>query len=178
MENFIGEIRAFGFNRIPKGWHQCDGTILPIQQYGALFALLGVNFGGNGTTTFALPDLRGRTIIGWSNLYPRIGYQGGTETVTLATQQLPAHRHLISAVEEQGSGLLNNADDYFAQMYTFENPPRLLKGSTPYSVNNNHVTLHPNTISYTGGGQAHNNMMPFQVLTLCIAMEGLFPQRS
>lgn len=177
MEPFIGEIRAFGFGKIPQGWVQCIGQVIPVASNQALFSLLGFSFGGDGRTTFGLPDLRGRTIIGLSAMYPSIGLRAGVETVTLDISELPAHNHDIRAMEAQGSSLLNNEDDYLAEMYTTEAPPRLLNGYTNATTSNN-VTLHPDSISDTGGGQPHNNMMPYQVLNWCIATTGYYPPRS
>ena len=178
MDPLLGEIRAFGFGRIPKDWAQCNGQLIAIQDNPALFSLLGVHFGGNGTSNFALPDLRGRTIIGWSNLYPKIGLQPGTETVTLQADELPAHNHYLSGIEDEANNFLNSNDDYFAQMYTTEGGvPRSIEGYASADSSNN-VMLNINSISNTGGGGSHNNMMPYQVINWCIALKGYYPTRS
>ncbi len=175
MEPLLGEIRAFGFGRIPKDWAQCNGQIMQIQDNPALFSLLGINFGGNGNTTFGLPDLRGRTLIGWSNLYPKVGLKPGTETVTLQTDELPAHRHALSGMEQEANNFLSNADDYFAQMYTNQGADRSIAG---YGAATNSVMLNVNSISDAGSGNSHNNMMPYQVINWCISLDGDYPHRS
>ncbi len=177
MQPLLGEIRAFGFGRIPENWAQCNGQIIPISQNPALYSLLGTQFGGNGNTTFGLPDLRGRTLIGWSNLYPKVGLKLGTETVTLQTDELPAHSHALLGMEDEANNFLSNADDYFAQMYTNQGTARSIAGYGAATLSNS-VMLNTNSISDTGSGNSHNNMMPFQVINWCIATEGIYPQRS
>ncbi len=178
MEPLIGEIRAFSFNEAPDNWVKCEGQLLPIARHTDLFAILGIQFGGNGIDTFGIPDLRGRTIIGEDDLYNyKVGQQVGTETETLATKHLPEHSHFISGVKEQGNSFLNNGDDYLAQFYTTEGTHRILNGYRYYS-GEHMVALNEKTIYDAGEGKAHNNIMPSLVITWCIAIEGVYPTRS
>ncbi|NCT67993.1 MAG: phage tail protein [Rhodanobacteraceae bacterium] len=168
-EPFIGEIAIVGFNFAPKGWATCDGQLIPIQQNTALYSLLGVRFGGNGTSNFALPDLRGRAPMGFGNgagLTPRaVGESGGSETVTLLSAEVPPHTHSLRAgnakadrANASGAMLAASADDSFGT------------GAL--------VTLAPTSVSVAGGSQPHNNMQPFLVLNFVIALQGVFPVRS
>lgn len=167
-EPFLAEIRIVGFNFAPRGWAFCDGQILPINQNQSLYSLLGTTFGGDGRTTFALPDLRGRTAIHVGQ-NRRLGQKAGTETETLDLNQLPNHTHLM-----QGSSGAVTASD---------NSDKVL-ASTNTNVYNN-VAPHTNLVDMnagaslpTGGGQAHENMQPFLALNFCIALQGLFPSRN
>ena len=160
FEPFLGEIRTFGFNFCPRGWAAADGQLLPISQYNALFALYGTIYGGDGRTTFALPDLRGRFALhqgtGPGLSTRNIGHKSGVETVTLTTSQIPSHAHdvLITQTGDAGEhgGLAVN------QVAT----TGMASGGT----------------ANVGGGQAHENMPPYTVLNTCIATEGIFPSRS
>lgn len=172
---YLGQIVpvAFNVNMIPKGFHLCDGTLLSIAQYSALFSLLGVNFGGNGTTTFALPDLRGRAALG-SNLGSiPLGQLAGTETVTVSINQMPAHNHMIEATTNPGGGRggASPANNIFA---TNSN------GSTYFAApGSNEMTLAIGTnIGNSGGSQPHANMQPYLVVNYMIAMQGIYPSRS
>jgi len=170
---FLAEIRMFGFNFAPVGWAFCNGAILPISQYAALFSLLGTNFGGNGTSNFGLPNLQGNVAIdfgqgaGLSQYF--IGQTGGTPTVTLLQQNLPIHNHTV-AVEFTGLGTDSNVPG----------PTMLLAKSTPdtYGTMPGTVTMSAGTLSPQFGGQAHNNMMPYLAVNFCIAMQGIFPARN
>lgn len=169
-EPFLAEIRMVGFNFAPRGWAFCDGQILPINQHQALYSLLGTTYGGDGRTSFALPDLRGRVPIhvdssnGGSHT---LGQKGGEETHTLSANEMPSHTHTVQATSAAG----NNP-----------NPSgRVLAGSAPselYSAASALKAMRSGTITNTGGGQAHNNMQPYQVLNFCIALQGLFPSRN
>jgi microcystin-dependent protein len=156
-----------GFGFAPRGYAWCDGRLLPIAQNQALFSVLGTTYGGNGTTTFALPDLRGRTPLGMSQAYPE-GMQSGSENVTLLPTQLPAHIHAVeytsqsSAARSPANGMYGNTGT--SQLYA--------PGSNPQ------VPLNPMTAGLTGGGEPHPNMQPFTVLNFCIAVQGIFPSRS
>ncbi len=118
MEPYIGQIQAFGFNFAPVGWAQCNGQLLPIAQYQALFSLLGTTYGGDGQTTFALPDLRGRSIVHYGSgpgLSPvQLGQNGGHETVTLTINQLPSHNHAVSVAVNTGNGEESDSTKYIA----------------------------------------------------------------
>jgi len=166
---FLGEIRMCSFGFAPKGWAMCNGQILPINQNQALFSLLGTMYGGNGQTTFGLPDLRGRSPRHSGSQSPW-GERAGAEMVTLNLVQLPGHQHGIN-----GTGDLANA-----------NAPGLALpaakgrgGSNRYAAAGSSDTLmHPASIAPSGGGQPHNNLQPYAVLNFCIAIQGIFPSRN
>ncbi|HEX7339126.1 MAG TPA: tail fiber protein [Rhodanobacteraceae bacterium] len=164
---FLGQIMLAGFNFAPRGYATCDGQLLPIAQNQALFALLGTMYGGDGRTTFGLPDLRGRTPLGFSNDIPQ-GAAAGSETVTLVASQLPMHVHDAQASTAAGA-TRNPAGNVFGGSGT-EN----LYAPTGQSP----VPLNASTIAVTGGSQPHDNMQPFNVLNFCIALQGIFPSRS
>jgi microcystin-dependent protein len=162
-EPFLSEIRIMSFSYAPRGWAMCNGQLLPINQNQALFSLLGTTYGGNGQTTFALPDLRGRTPMHVSNSHNR-GEQGGEQSHTLTISELPAHVHVANASTNTGN----------------DNIPanNLLANSAPnniYGGAQNLGNLNAKTITNTGGSQAHQNMQPFLALTFCIALQGIFP---
>jgi microcystin-dependent protein len=160
-EPFLSEIRIFSFDFAPKGWALCNGQFLPINQNQALFALLGTTFGGNGQTTFALPDQRGQVPIHVGNGHT-LGEKAGTQAVTINIQQLPTHNHFVNAQSGNatspipGGNLLAAANNLYA-------PPTNL------------TTLHPSMVPNVGGSQAHINMQPFLTLSFCIALQGIFP---
>lgn len=161
---FLGEIRPMSFNFPPKGWAQCDGQLLPINQNQALFSLLGITYGGNGQTTFALPNLRGRLPVGWGG-GNSLGELGGSETVTLIPSQIPQHTHTLTASRSNAGtefpGLFASAPNVYASAANLTPI-----GSTP--------SRPPPTIAAAGSG-AHANLMPFAVLNFCIALQGVFP---
>jgi microcystin-dependent protein len=176
---FLGEVRAFGFNFAPRGWQQCNGQILPINQFSALFALLGTTFGGNGTTNFALPDLRGRVALSAgrspSGSSRVLGEVLGEESHSLTGTEMPLHQHAIAAAANgtanatnvpgslviPGSGSSSASGTPAVPIYAGGTPgtPMLALGAA-------------------GGAQAHENRMPFLVANYCIAMEGIFPSRN
>ena len=160
-EPFLGEIRLMSFDFAPKGWAPCNGQFLPINQNQALFSLLGTTFGGNGQTTFALPDLRGRTPIHVGAGHT-LGQLGGEQAHTLSVAELPTHVHQLQAATA-------NSD---SNVPGTRNP-----GSTAnlYGPPTGLTSLTPTTVTSTGGGQAHLNMQPFLTLTFCIALQGIFP---
>lgn len=174
MDPFIGQISLFSFGGIPKGWLPCNGQILPINGNQALFALLGITFGGDGRTTFCLPDLRGRVAVAATvfNASYNIGRKGGLEGVTLDTNTIPPHNHLVGVVNgagNQASGLNNH----------LAGPPAS-GGTTPpfFAAASNLLSINSTSVSNTGGGAAHNNMQPFLAVTFCIATQGFFPPRT
>jgi microcystin-dependent protein len=177
-EPFIGEIRLFGFNFNPTLWAQCDGMLLEIQQYNALFAVIGINFGGNGTTNFALPDLRWRAAIGAGQASGRtpqnVGEMGGAPNVTLTANQIPSHNHVLN------SGTLSAPNP--AQNVAAPTSEALLGLSGPNNIYFDPITpdttFIPSSISTDGGGQPHENMQPYVAINFCIAVQGVFPNRN
>ena len=164
-EPFLSEIKMVAFTFPPRGWAFCNGQTLPINQNQALFSLLGTNFGGDGRTTFALPDLQGRTPIHASATHP-LGEAGGEEDHALSIAELPAHAHSLGALEADASQL---------------SPAGRLPAHAAedvYSRTAKLVTCHPLAIANAGGGQTHSNMQPFLVLNFVIALQGIFPPRG
>ena len=174
---YIGEIRMFGFGTrgAPNGWQACDGSLLPISEYDALFALVGTTYGGDGQTTFAVPDLRGRLPIhqgtgpGLSTYV--IGQRAGTETVTIQSTQMPAHTHTMVATTAAatavtpGTGLL----------------PGTVSGDTFYTntiAGNTAAQMSAQMVSLAGGSQPHENTMPTLTVQYCIATQGIFPSQA
>jgi microcystin-dependent protein len=168
MEPFIGQLMCVGFNFAPKGWALCNGQLLSIAQNTALFSLLGTMYGGDGRTTFGLPDLRGRAPLGFGQgpglqSYNQ-GESGGSETVTLTGQQIPAHTHTVNCSSSEGDST-TPADTVPA-----------VGGSYTATPN---ATMSPAMIPPSGGGnQAHANMQPYQVQNWIIALQGIFPSRQ
>ena len=168
-EPFLSEIRIMSFNFAPKGWALCNGQLLPINQNQALFSLLGTTFGGNGHTTFALPNLQGRAPIHVranketedENVYI-LGQTGGEETHTLTTGELPTHLHMPNATN-------NNGDT--------PNPNGAFLGaaSNVYHAATNLTSLNPASVGNAGGSHPHENRMPYLVLSFCIALQGIVP---
>jgi microcystin-dependent protein len=183
MDAYIGEIRTFSFNRMPRGWQQCSGQLLPINQNQALFSLLGTTYGGNGVSTFALPNLQGAAMLGQGSApggsYP-MGQAAGTEGVTLTVNQLPMHNHMATIINALGSQPLGGGDDYLAQISVFTGNQQ----STLYAVNGytnaigTGAVLAPATIGVNGGNAAHENRMPFLTMSVCICVSGYFPSRN
>ena len=165
---FIGEIRIMGSNFAPKGYANCDGQILSIAQNQALFSLLGTTYGGNGQTTFALPDLRGRVPLHFSATTP-LGQRAGSESVTLTTAQIPSHDHGVRASAE-AAGSTSPTGNVLAKKPRF--------GANIYAPPASLLALSPGSVANTGGGQAHINQQPFLVLTFVIALQGVFPSRN
>ncbi|MGN6817499.1 MAG: phage tail protein [Sphingomonas sp.] len=175
---FLAEIRTFSFNFAPKGWAMCNGQILSIQQNAALFSLVGTTYGGNGVTTFAIPNLQGRVPIhqgqgpGLANV--ALGEISGQETQTLTSQQMPIHTHGFTATTSPATKKPVNlgvfADDVDSQAVDY-----FAAFNAP---NSSYVNLSPLSMSTAGGNQPHNNMQPYLVLTICIALQGIFPSRN
>ena len=160
-EPFLSEIRVMSFGFAPKGWALCDGQLLPINQNQALFSLLGTTFGGNGQTTFALPDLRARTPIHVGGGHT-LGERGGEQAHTLSISELPTHTHFIN-------GSNNPADT------NIPTDAYLAIANNAYAPAGNLVALSPASVTNAGGSQAHLNMQPFLTLNFCIALTGIFP---
>ncbi len=171
-EPFLGEIRMFGFSFPPSGWALCDGGLLAINQNQSLYSLLGTTYGGDGRTSFAIPELRGRIPLnqghGTGLTNRPIGQKSGQEVVTLGATEIPSHTHTL-----YGEDFVGSTPD----------PSNGIPGELPqgqgldgYSTNTN-ITMSPNAIASVGG-QSHENMMPFLVISLCIALTGIFPPRN
>src|SRR6187401_1597646 len=174
-DQFVAEIRIFPFNFAPTGWAQCNGQLLPISQNTALFALLGTYYGGDGKSTFALPDLQDAAAMFWgqgNGLSLRdLGEMSGSQTVTLLTTEMPSHVHTVNAKLAGGqavpTGLVWGTSSAAKAAANFYAPA----APSP-------VAMTPGTISITGGSQPHNNMPAYLTLNYCIALQGEFPQRS
>jgi microcystin-dependent protein len=164
---FLGQVMPSGYSFAPKGFAMCNGQTLPINQNQALFSLIGIQYGGNGTTNFMLPDLRGRTPVGSSSNYPA-GMVAGVENVSLTTQNLPQHSHLGN-----GTTAAANVRDPVNNFYG------AVASEALYApAGNAQVVLNSATLSTVGGSQPHPNMQPFNVINFCIALTGVFPSRS
>lgn len=161
---YIGEIRMFGGNFAPVGWLLCQGQLLPISEFDALFNLIGTTYGGDGQQTFALPNLQSRIPVHVGNGMP-LGQTGGTETVTLITNQLPVHTHAPVAAAVATTPSPNNAFwASYANMEFSNQPP-----ATPMA---------PNALSPSGGNQPHENMPPFLAINFILAYEGIYPPQN
>jgi microcystin-dependent protein len=174
-DQFLGEIRIFPFNFAPVDWAFCDGQILPISQYTALFSLLGTTYGGNGTTNFALPNLQGMAPLHFgqgTGLTLRIlGDTGGETSVTLLASQMPAHTHAAQGSSSNGSQN-SPANGVWAH-------PSVGRGLKIYNMAAGSApAMNAQLLSSVGSNQAHDNMMPYLTLNFCIALAGIFPSRS
>jgi microcystin-dependent protein len=171
---FLAEIRLFAGNFAPRGWALCAGQILSIAQNTALFSLLGTTYGGNGQTTFALPDFRGRTPVGTGqglglSSIP-LGELAGTEAVTLLSTEYPSHTHQVNATQDNSTAATPGSNFFASQLS--------LNGQT-YGPASNLIGMDPQMITpYQGGNQPHNNMQPFLGINFIIALEGIFPARN
>jgi microcystin-dependent protein len=163
---YVGEIRMFGGNFSPAGWHFCDGSLLPISENEVLFQLIGTTYGGDGQTTFGVPDLRGRLPIHQGNGFI-VGENGGAESVTLTTNQLPTHNHPFLA--SQGPGNQNNpansltANSSSVQIYIEDSPD---------------TSMNAQSVGPVGGSQPHSNMQPYLCISFIISLFGIFPPPS
>lgn len=172
---YIGEIRMFSFGRTPNGWQVCDGSLLPIAEYDALFALIGTTYGGDGQTTFGVPDLRGRVPVhqgqgpGLSNYV--IGQRGGTETVTVQPAEMPTHTHTLMATSAAATTGTPGTTVL----------PGAVSDQTAYLTNITGATAFPmsaQATTFAGGSQPHENCMPTLTVQYCIAVFGIFPSRA
>jgi microcystin-dependent protein len=165
---FVAEIRIFPFNFAPKGWAFCDGQLLPISQNTALFSLLGTTYGGDGKSTFALPDLQGSAPMqpgqGQGLSLRDLGEMSGVESITLLQSEMPVHTHILNTTNDDG----NNTQP--AGRYTG-------RGNALYGPLAAGVLMAVQQVSISGGGLPHNNMQPYLTLNFCIALQGVFPQR-
>jgi len=172
---FVAEIRIFPFNFAPTCWATCDGQLLPLSQNTALFSLLGTTYGGDGKSTFALPDLQDRAAMhhgqGPGLSLRDLGEQGGSETITLLITEMPAHTHVVSAKGSGGTASpagfvwgTSNAAKVAANFYA-------PAAAAP-------VNMNPGALSINGGSTPHNNLMPYLAMNFCIALQGVFPPRT
>lgn len=173
MDPFIGQLIMFGGNFAPRGWALCDGQLLPISSNSALFSILGTTYGGDGRTTFALPDLRGRVPVHAGNgpglTDKRLGSKGGAETTTLITQNLPAHHHQLIA-SSQPAAQAGASGGYF--------PSNGRGGDLLYASSQGTATSMGETTGNTGNNTSFNNMQPYVTVNYIIALVGTFPSRS
>ena len=180
MDPFVAEIRIFPFNFPPKGWAFCDGQILPISQNTALFSLLGTTYGGDGRSTFALPNLQGSAPMFYGqslggSLHD-IGETGGVEQVTLISSEIPQHAHTVNATTSKGNtdqptGNLLGEGQWSNQAGT-GNVNYYTAATTPI------VSMNPFATGFAGSSFPHNNMMPYLTLNFCIALQGVYPPRT
>jgi microcystin-dependent protein len=164
-EPFIGEIKIVAFDFPPKGWAACDGATLPINQNQALFSLLGTTYGGNGSTTFALPNLQGRTPIHFGENIV-LGQAGGEPAHTLSMNEMPLHNHVLQASSGDA-----DSDDPTGRLFG-------KLGPSLYGPPGQPTQLEPSTVSTVGGSQAHENRQPYLVVNIVIALNGIFPSRN
>jgi microcystin-dependent protein len=173
MDPFVAEIRIFPFNFAPKGWAWCDGQLLPLSQNTALFSLLGTTYGGDGKSTFALPDLQGRAPMhpgqGPGLSLHDLGETGGSETVSLLESEIPAHSHTMGAQNVPLGSVTSAAGNTFT---------RPASGNLFNKVNPVVVNMGDQALAPAGGDQPHNNMQPYLTLYMCIALQGVFPPRT
>lgn len=169
-DQFVAEIRIFPFNFAPTGWAFCNGQLLPISQNTALFSLLGTTYGGDGKSTFALPDMQGNAPMqpgqGQGLSLRDLGEMSGVESITLLVSEIPVHTHTLQAVGENGDNLVPNnlvalANSIGGSMYTTASTGTMAFQALPPA----------------GGSLPHNNMQPYLTLNFCIALQGIFPQR-
>jgi len=161
---YVGEIRIFAGNFAPAGWMFCDGQLLPISEYETLFNLIGTTYGGDGQSTFALPDMRGRLPIHMGSGFVQ-GQIGGAETVTLTTNQIPAHPHTVLATTNSNTASLPGGNF-------------LASGPDIYDQNKSGNTTMAPAIGSTGGSQPHNNFQPYLCLDFIISLFGIYPSQS
>jgi microcystin-dependent protein len=176
---FLGQIQAFGFNFAPRGWAFCNGDILSIQQNTALFSLLGTTYGGNGQTTFALPDLRGRVPVHFGQLPGgssyALGEQAGVESVTLALNNLAAHSHSFLGTTASADSKQPLSGSAYARTTTAGG---VSPGDSFYAPAGSPTAINSSTLGVTGGGLAHNNVQPTLTINWCICVAGIFPSRN
>ena len=171
-DQFVAEIRIFGFNFAPTGWAMCNGQILPISQNTALFSLLGTTYGGNGQSTFALPDMQGNAAMhpgqGQGLSLRDLGEISGAESVTLLVSEMPIHPHTLNCS-------IDDAD------LRIPSPARSMAKSSSgnmYATANGNQMMAFQALPPAGGSLPHNNMQPYLVLNFCIALQGIFPPRT
>ena len=162
---YVGEIRIFAGNFAPAGWMFCEGQLLPISENETLFQLIGTTYGGDGQSTFALPDLRGRVPVHQGNSYV-LAQTGGAETVTLSTSQIPSHNHAFLASTANGTQIAP-ANEVLGS----------LQGVKIYRAGATTVALDPSSVTPQGGSQPHNNFQPYLCLNFIISLFGIYPNQ-
>jgi microcystin-dependent protein len=175
---FLGELRPFTFGFAPNGWALCDGQTLAIQQYTALFSLLGTTYGGNGINTFLLPDLRGRVPMHFGSFGGNTYVQGeiaGEEAVTLTLPEIPQHLHAFVGTSAAANVKRPVTGSAYAQS---TNAASVSPGDAFYGAAGSLVALNPSTVEAYGQSQPHTNLQPYLVLSWCIALTGIFPSRN
>ena len=172
QEAMIGEVKMFAGNFAPRGWALCNGQLLPINQNSALFSILGTTYGGDGRTTFALPDLRGRVAVhagsGSGLIRKQLGQRGGAENVNITVKNLPSHTHAIKAVAEVGDEGLPNGNL----------PASNSSANRSYSTLSSNATMNKAMVDNTGGNLPVNNMQPYLAINYIICLEGTYPSRN
>jgi microcystin-dependent protein len=175
-EPYIGEIRIFGFNFAPYQWAFCNGQLMQISQNAALFSIIGTTYGGDGQSTFALPNFQDRAAMHWGNgtgLTPRtIGQQLGTPTVTLTSSTMPAHNHMIQ-VAQYGNASQATGTPSSTTWLGQSNPGKAYSVGTPLDSQ-----FSPKAIGQSGGSAPHQNLQPLLTMNFCIALYGIFPTRG
>jgi len=171
-DQFVAEIRIFPFNFAPTGWAFCNGQLLPISQNTALFSLLGTTYGGDGKSTFALPDIQGMVVVqpgqGPGLSLRDLGEVSGSETVTLLESEIPAHAHALRVSPDDGDLSNPTASRSLARSI----------GGFAYASGSPNTTMAPQALAPAGGSVPHNNLQPYLVLNYCIALQGVFPPRG
>lgn len=162
-EQYLGEIRLMSFQIAPKGWAFCNGQLMSIQQNQALFSILGTTYGGDGRTTFALPDLRSRVPIHFGSGFS-LGERAGEENHTLLATETPAHTHFVSANNSTSGNVTSPVNNFFSNSA----PPNIYGSGVG-------ATLPTSTVSNVGGSQPHTNIQPYLTINFCIALQGIFP---
>jgi microcystin-dependent protein len=165
---YVGEIRIFAGNFAPAGWMFCEGQLLPISEYETLFNLIGTTYGGDGQSTFALPDLRGRIPLHQGNGFT-LAETGGVEEITLTVQQIPAHAHAVLATNNVGNATAPQNKVLAAGSVT---------STQPYGGDAPITPLHPSSVGAVGGSQPHNNFQPYLCVNYIISLFGIFPTQT
>jgi microcystin-dependent protein len=173
---FLSQIDIFSFNFAPKGYAMCNGQLLPINQNQALFSLLGTTYGGDGRVNFGLPDLRSRTPVGAGNQYV-LGQRGGSEAVTITQVSMPSHTHQFQGNNAAGTANGPSANAVLSQAVGSSNTGQPF-GVSLYGSQQPSGAMFSGTLGNTGGSQSHNNLMPYLVLNMCIALQGIFPSQN
>jgi len=177
---YVGEIRCFGFSFQPAGWFTCNGQLVSIANYTALYSVIGTIYGGDGVTTFAIPDLQGRVPMHWGNgpggFNTNIGQVQGTESYTLTTNDMPAHTHTVSAAALPAGDVVLRTNMPSSTAYLSDSSaPNVAWNTAPSAFD---APFSPKAISTQGGSQPHENRQPLLVLNFCMAWNGIFPSRN